>query len=572
MPIPAIIGTIASVLGWIGIDLGISWLTSDSTNVEYVRGLDFPSFIELYWLSLLLYVAVMLMGLRIALPKNAGGRGPRHRGRSKQLDTMSKTSYIAALAAVLVSVIAAVSLIPMSDAAGEDLSGTYGEATVIEIAPGFEWRYTPEFPEDLTEFVTVSLEVNDGNVGYVDGSMVVVTIPEEASSGTTYNVVIKASMAEPVEQTAYQYVKFVVVDGLSVSGTINDIIAGTSIDFSPIADSDMGDVIWTVKAGTQLPAGLELADGKVSGTPTGIGLQTVSLTADCRGETADLVVTFTVYSKIVGDSEETIASYGTPVSSRTITNAEDIGVTWAVTEGALPAGFSLDPATGVVSGSSVEVKETVVTITGTSTHGPEQTVTKQITIRSEPDLVLSPEGGILTYLNNTDAVTAAVAATQTSRISWQVSGYGGATVTDGIVSVSDPATAGMGQTLTVTATTAYGQTETVQVTLDVEDTLTISGDSLVSAIAGTQKLTSAFIVGGGSFNDLTASTETVGLTAAIQDGCLSVQSASPMQDALVTVTVTSAAGQSASTTVTVDVYNVLVFSSVPTGGAIIYPM
>ena len=37
MPIPAIIGTIASVLGWIGIDLGISWLTSDSTNVEYVR-------------------------------------------------------------------------------------------------------------------------------------------------------------------------------------------------------------------------------------------------------------------------------------------------------------------------------------------------------------------------------------------------------------------------------------------------------------------------------------------------------------------------------------------------------
>ena len=178
---------------------------------------------------------------------------------------MSKTSYIAALAAVLVSVIAAVSLIPMSDAAGEDLSGTYGEATVIEIAPGFEWRYTPEFPEDLTEFVTVSLEVNDGSVGYVDGSMVIVTIPEEAASGTTYNVVIEASMTEPVEQTAYHYVKFVVVDGLSVSGTINDIIAGTHIDFSPIGESDMsGEITWTVKSGTELPAGLELADGKVS--------------------------------------------------------------------------------------------------------------------------------------------------------------------------------------------------------------------------------------------------------------------------------------------------------------------
>ena len=486
---------------------------------------------------------------------------------------MSKTSYIAALAAVLVSVIAAVSLIPMSDAAGEDLSGTYGEATVIEIAPGFEWRYTPEFPEDLTEFVTVSLEVNDGSVGYVDGSMVIVTIPEEAASGTTYNVVIEASMTEPVEQTAYQYVKFVVVDGLSVSGTINDIIAGTRIDFSPIGESDMsGEITWTVKSGTELPAGLELADGKVSGTPTGIGLQTVSLTANCRGETADLVVTFTVYSKIVGDSEETIASYGTPVSSRTITNAEDIGVTWAVSEGTLPEGFSLDPATGVVSGSSAEVKETVVTITGTSTHGPSQSVTKQITIRSEPDLVLSSESSILTYLNNANAVTATVAATQTSQISWQVSGYEGATVSDGIVSVSNPATAGMGQELTVTATTAYGQTETAQVRLDVEDTLKISGDDLVSAIVGTPKLTSAFTVSGGSSNTLAASTETVGLTATIQDNCLSVQSASPMQDAQVTVTVTSAAGQTASATVTVDVYNVLVFSSQPTGGAVIYPM
>ena len=76
MPIPAIIGTIASVLGWIGIDLGISWITDD-TSVEYVRGLDFPSFIELYWLSLLLYGAVILAGLWIALPKNESGRGRR---------------------------------------------------------------------------------------------------------------------------------------------------------------------------------------------------------------------------------------------------------------------------------------------------------------------------------------------------------------------------------------------------------------------------------------------------------------------------------------------------------------
>ena len=178
----------------------------------------------------------------------------------------------------------------------------------------------------------------------------------------------------------------------------------------------------------------------------------------------------------------------------------------------------------------------------------------------------------MTFVSNQNPVTSSIAATQTSAIEWQVSGYDGATVSDGTVSVVNPATAGMGQTLTVTATTQYGQSKTAQVTLDVEDTLTISGDSEISAIAGTAELSAAFAVGGGSGNELSAHTDVVGLTATIQDGCLSVQSASPMQDSQVTVTVTSAAGQSASTTVTVDVYNVLVFSSQPTGGAVIYPM
>ena len=45
-----------------------------------------------------------------------------------------------------------------------------------------------------------------------------------------------------------------------------------------------------------------------------------------------------------------------------------------------------------------------------------------------------------------------------------------------------------------------------------------------------------------------------------------------MQGSTVTITVTSAAGQTASTTVTVNVFNQLVFNSAPTGGAIIYPL
>ena len=75
------------------------------------------------------------------------------------------TSAIALALAILAVSLALVSVPNDSDAIGEDLSGTYGEATVIDIAPGFQWRYTPTFPSDLTDYITVTLPVNDSSLG-----------------------------------------------------------------------------------------------------------------------------------------------------------------------------------------------------------------------------------------------------------------------------------------------------------------------------------------------------------------------------------------------------------------------
>ena len=69
MVLPAIIPAIASALAWIGIDLGISYMTSDTTDVSYVSGLDFSQFLELYWLSLLIYSVMMVSAIALAIPK-----------------------------------------------------------------------------------------------------------------------------------------------------------------------------------------------------------------------------------------------------------------------------------------------------------------------------------------------------------------------------------------------------------------------------------------------------------------------------------------------------------------------
>lgn len=482
---------------------------------------------------------------------------------------MSKDSIILAAAlAALVSILSVTAIACETDAVGEDLSGTYGSPSVIEIAPGFQWRYTPEYPDDLAQYVTTTLKVNDGSIGAVSGSMVIVTIPSDATPGTLYNVVIQASMTSPVEQTAYQYVQFRVVSGLSVSGTINDIILGSSVDFAPIGTSDMGTVTWNVTDGTSLPAGLSFADGKVTGTPTGLGLQTISLTATAKGQSDVLEISFTVYQVIQGGTDETITSYGTSVSSAAVSNDAAIVAVWSVTAGTLPAGFSLDASTGVVSGSSTEVQSTTVTLTAASTIGPEQSASRDVTIRSEAPIVITGDGSILSYLSNTAVKEVALAVAGTSTVTWSVD-HSDATVSDGVVSVVNPQTAGMDQTITVTAQTAYGQTATRTIGLDVEDTLRLFGTTDVSFIAG-QSHKLEYNVTGGSGNTASIESGTVGLTADFVENLPTVSSTTPMQDATATITVTSAAGQTAVLNFNVDVYNVLVFDSAPTGGAIIY--
>ena len=70
MVLPALIPAIASALAWIGIDLGISWLTKDGTDVSYVTGLDFSQFIEAYWLPMLIYTLMMVSSIALAIPKH----------------------------------------------------------------------------------------------------------------------------------------------------------------------------------------------------------------------------------------------------------------------------------------------------------------------------------------------------------------------------------------------------------------------------------------------------------------------------------------------------------------------
>jgi Ricin-type beta-trefoil lectin domain/Putative Ig domain len=117
-------------------------------------------------------------------------------------------------------------------------------------------------------------------------------------------------------------------------------------------DTDAGQVL-TFSA-TGLPNGLSIDSGSglVSGTPTGVGDNLITITAtDGTDASASAKFTIRVASPVRFAGPGAQASYvGQPVRLAVPASDAVAGRTLTYSAGALPAGLSLDPATGVVTG------------------------------------------------------------------------------------------------------------------------------------------------------------------------------------------------------------------------------
>lgn len=485
---------------------------------------------------------------------------------------------MAILAVFMMIMVGAVIASEPSDAVGEDLSETYPDASTIELAPGYKYTYTATFPSDLTEGTVLSFELNElDTYATISGHTLTVTIPTGYSTGF-YNVVLKA-YHELSDQTKYQYIRFHIVDemALAPTGAVNDILYGASQTITFAATGGLGDVTYEAVA---TPSGMTFAPetATFSGTPDTYGEQTVTIKAtSSEGQVIEDAVNFTVYDIIQGGSAQTITSInGETVSSDAIEQAgnTDLGITWEITgDTQLPVGFNLNPSTGVISGGSSTYNLVTVTITGTTTNGPVQTATKQVTIQSEPEFILTGGSAILTYVNNSEAVTSTVTPTSgTSTVTWGSSSeIAGVSVSDGTVTAQNVTQAGMGQSYVVTAQTAFGQSDEITVTLNVEDTLAISGDETLYGTAGTAATSAAFTVSGGSSNELSVTNDGGFSTATISEGALMINNESAHAGTVI-VTVTSAAGQTATIEVTAQLFSGMEFTSQPSAGSIVYAM
>lgn len=488
---------------------------------------------------------------------------------------------MAAMAALTFAVLGAFVMID-TDATYETTE--YGEVYNMNLAPGYKYTYTPTYPEGLEVTTTIEKFESEGLNASVTNGTLTVQVKNGITSGS-YDVVIKAtSSTGGVDQTIYQHLRFTIVKGLTMDETanfINDVIKGAEVTFraqaSTGATTPSGNplpITWAVTSGKVLPAGLALNGDTVSGTPEKTGMNTVYLTASSGGQTADLVVSFTVWQQIVDQTTETITSYGNTVSStivpQSVSSEDDSGdltLTWTVKSGTMPAGFTLDPNTGIVSGSSTESKTTTVTIEGTHTASG-QSVQKSITIRSEPVLNLTPSKTTVAVYTGAPVQTVTFQATEgISTIAWTVSEATGVSINafTGELTISNTAVAG---DITVTATTQYGQVKTSKITVIQEQPLTITGDSEISTVVDTPKT----VTYTSSVPDVTWSVKDVPVGTDItidQNGKLTLNDNNP-SECTIKVVATSDSGQTVEFEVTCKVIPKLMFTDKPTGGVIAY--
>lgn len=169
--------------------------------------------------------------------------------------------------------------------------------TVIDLAPGMRYTYTPTWPADLNVTITIKSQ-SAGDWGTISsGKTLIVNVPA-STSVTTYSVVLQGTSTNPTQTTEIP-IQFNIVSNLSVLGNQSNVVVDDPISFTPVANG-MGTITWTVTTGKTLPTGLTLANGKVTGSIATPGSYTIELTATSSyGETANLTVTFQVVSKLI---------------------------------------------------------------------------------------------------------------------------------------------------------------------------------------------------------------------------------------------------------------------------------
>ncbi len=207
-----------------------------------------------------------------------------------------------------------------------------------------------------------------------------------AAGTSTFDVTATDLFGNMSTQT--ESVDVVAAPGIT-SAVVGDGEVGVPYDAIPAASGGTGPYTWSVSAGS-LPAGLSLdaGTGEITGTPTAAGTSTFDLVAtDSLGNVATQAESVTV------STDPGITSPALPggevgvVYDMTPTAAGGTGgYLWSVTSGSLPAGLTLDPATGEMTGTPTVPGTSIFTLEVTDSRSEQGVQTEAVDVVAAPGI------------------------------------------------------------------------------------------------------------------------------------------------------------------------------------------
>ncbi len=206
---------------------------------------------------------------------------------------------------------------------------------------------------------------------------------------------IQAQDSSPSPLTTTKSLSITIVNPVSIS--TNSLPGGTtSNSYSATLNAAGGHPTysWAITSGT-LPAGLAFngTTGTISGIPTGVGLSTITVQVtdsstpaqtSSKSFTIDVTTVITITTGSIPD-----AVVGSGYATTLVASGGTTPYTWSVISGALPAGITLDPTTGEISGTPTAAGNSTFTIKVKDLSSPFQTDTKTLTLHVAGLLAIS---------------------------------------------------------------------------------------------------------------------------------------------------------------------------------------
>jgi hypothetical protein len=310
---------------------------------------------------------------------------------------------------------------------------------------------------------------------------------------------------------------------------------------------------FAVSSGT-LPAGLSLSGaGAVSGTPTTAGTATFTVTAtDAAGATASQSYTLTISAAPAITTASLPAwTVGQPYSQAIAASGGTGALTFSVSGGSLPAGLTLSAA-GVLSGTPTTSGTASFTVTVTDSVGASASQGYTLTVNAAPAITTS---SLSNWTVNRPYSQAIASTGGTSPTAFSVTGGSlpaGLTLSAAGVLSGTPTAAGTAS-FTVTLTDAAGATATQSYVLTINAAPAITTTSLPDWTVN-RAYDQAIATSGGTAA-LTFSVSAGSLPAGMSLSGAGLLSGTPTAAGTTsfTVTVTDAAGATASQTYTLTV-------------------